>query len=67
VLHAWLRAELTTILAALSASATLEPAATRAAWDGWQAGLTLPFTLPDELPALRVLLVWDNLAGDKTP
>ena len=33
----------------------------------WQAGLTLPFTLPDDLPPLRLLLVWDNLAGHKTP
>ena len=37
------------------------------AWDVWQAGLTLPFTLPEELPPLRLLLVWDNLTGHKTP
>jgi transposase len=33
----------------------------------WQAGLTLPFTLPDDLPPPRLLLVWDNLTGHKTP
>jgi transposase len=33
----------------------------------WQAGLTLPFTLPEDLPPLRLLLVWDNLTGHKTP
>jgi transposase len=33
----------------------------------WQAGLTLPFTLPHDLPPLRLLLVWDNLTGHKTP
>ena len=27
----------------------------------------MPFTLPEQLPPLRVLLVWDNLAGHKTP
>ena len=33
----------------------------------WQAGLTRPFTLPADLPPLRLLLVWDNLTGHKTP
>ena len=33
----------------------------------WQAGLSRPFTLPEELPPLRLLLVWDNLTGHKTP
>src|SRR3954465_310314 len=29
--------------------------------------LAMPFTLPHTLPPLRLLLVWDNLAGHKTP
>lgn len=33
----------------------------------WQSGLAAPFTLPEQLPPLRLLLVWDNLAGHKTP
>ena len=33
---------------------------TVAAWVG-------RFTLPEQLPPLRLLLVWDNLAGHKTP
>ena len=33
----------------------------------WQAGLGAPFSLPAELPPLRLLLVWDNLAGHRTP
>src|SRR4051794_37835679 len=41
--------------------------ATRAARQVWQAGLAERFTLPAQLPPLRVLLVWDNLAGHKTP
>jgi hypothetical protein len=40
---------------------------TRAAWAVWPAGLTRSFTLPEDLPPLRLLLVWDNLAGPKTP
>src|SRR3954470_7531353 len=68
VLHPWLREHLSAILAALPVpKASLHPAVTRAAWMVWQAGLTLPFTLPHDLPPLRLLLVWDNLAGHKTP
>jgi DDE superfamily endonuclease len=68
VLHPWLREHLSAVLAELPAPAPVQdPAATRAAWEMWQAGLTLPFTLPEELPPLRLLLVWDNLTGHKTP
>jgi len=66
VLHPWLKRELGDILAQLPA---LPPTAdaSRAAWDRWQVGLTQPITLPEQLPALRVLLVLDNLAGHETP
>jgi hypothetical protein len=69
VLHPWLQEELTPILDALPAPTTppLDAETTRAAWAVWQAGLTEPFTLPADLPPLRALLVWDNLAGHKTP
>jgi len=68
VLHPWLQQELEAILAALPPPAVPpDPAATRAAWEAWQAGLSAPFTLPAELPPLRLLLLWDNLAGHKTP
>lgn len=67
VLHPWLQAELTKILASLPPAEPVDAAATRAAWAVWQAGLTEPFTLPAELPPLRILLVWDNLTGHKTP
>jgi hypothetical protein len=65
VLHPWLKRELDAILAELPAPPPTADAS-RAAWDRWQIGLTLPITLPEELPALRVLLVLDNLAGHKT-
>src|SRR3712207_2056427 len=68
VLHPWLREHLSEILTEGPASAPArDPAVTRAAWAVWPAGLTMPFTLPHDLPPLRLLLVWDNLAGHKTP
>jgi DDE superfamily endonuclease len=68
VLHPWLRTMLADIVAALPDPAVpLTPAANRALWCAWQEGLTVRFTLPETLPPLRLLLVWDNLAGHKTP
>jgi hypothetical protein len=67
VLHPWLKGELATILATLPAPPRPAAAPTRAAWEAWQAGLSVRFTLPAELPPLRVLLVWDNLTGHHTP
>jgi hypothetical protein len=68
VLHPWLREQLSEILAELPCAAPPQDrAATQAAWQMWQAGLMQPFTLPAELPPLRLLPVWDNLTGHKTP
>src|SRR3954467_13517648 len=68
VLHPWLRERLSAILAALPVpTAPQDAAATQAAWAVWQAGLMVPVTLPDNLPPLRLLLVWDNPPGHKTP
>src|SRR4051794_13544781 len=67
VLHPWLETELTTILAALPEPAAQSERERRAAWAGWQDGLTVRFTLPERVPPLRMLLVLDNLTGHKTP
>jgi transposase len=68
ILHPWLRTTLSDIVAALPEFAEpLTPEANRALWSAWQEGLTGHFTLPEDLPPLRLLLVWDNLAGHKTP
>ncbi len=67
VLHGWLKETLAPIVAALPAATPLDPTANRAAWRMWQNGLAAPFTLPSDLPPLRLVLVWDNLAGHKTP
>src|SRR3954467_2943198 len=56
VLHPWLRERLSAILAELPPPApSQDPAATQAAWAVWQAGLTLPFSLPHNLPPLQLL------------
>jgi transposase len=67
VLHPWLQAELTAILAALPAPSLRPPADEHALWAAWQAGLTICPTLPADPPPLRLLLVLDNLAGHLTP
>ncbi len=68
VLHGWLKAQLTEVLAALpELPPTLSPEETQFLWAHWQEGLTVRVTLPSVLPPLRMLLVWDNLAGLKTP
>lgn len=68
VLHPWLQEQLGQILATLPpVSDVLDAHTTRQMWSRWQEGLSLRFTLPDDLPHLRMLLIWDNLAGHKTP
>lgn len=71
VLHPWLKEQLNAIVEALPSPDVgreeLAPAANRAHWERWQAGLSEKFTLLEELPPLRLLLIWDNLAGHKTP
>src|SRR3982751_2395386 len=58
VLHPWLRERLSEILAELPAvAAPRDRATTQAAWRVWQTGLMRPFTLPENLPPLRLLLV----------
>lgn len=62
VLHPWLKAELEQVLADLPAVTV--PEAERpllARWETWE-GQPCP-----DLPPLRCILVWDNLAGHLTP
>ena len=67
VLHPWLQQELSAILADLPAAPEdLDLETNRALWESWCAGLDNPPPLPDDLPPLRMLLVWDNLKGHKT-
>jgi hypothetical protein len=66
VLHPWLEAELTTILAALPEPLTLPPEENRRCWERWQDGLTRRISLPQKPPPLRMLLILDNLTGHYT-
>jgi hypothetical protein len=66
VLHAWLEAELLAILDSLPPGKILPEEDNRAAWEQWQAGLSVKPTLCQKLPPLRLLLVMDNLAGHLT-
>jgi DDE superfamily endonuclease len=75
ILHGWLKAELTDILAALPPPSEemvqMSSQANRTVWESWREGLgvrvTLCEELCEELPPLRVLLVMDNLVGHTTP
>jgi hypothetical protein len=67
ILHPWLEAEVTAILATLPEPPAQSEDELHTTWESWQAGLTVTFTLPDCLPPLRMLLVLDNLSGHKTP
>lgn len=71
VLHPWLKTELAAVIAALppinEAVRTQDTTQRRGAWERWQEGLSVRFTLLQDLPPLRVLLILDNLAGHKTP
>jgi hypothetical protein len=62
VLHPWLQDELEQVLAALPAVTTAE--ADRPALAQWQTWEGRP--CPD-LPPLRLILIWDNLAGHLSP
>jgi hypothetical protein len=67
VLHPWLKERLTATLETLPPPQLLGPEDNRAIWRGWQEGLTVKVTLPENLPPLRMLLVLDNLTGHKSP
>jgi hypothetical protein len=66
VLHAWLKQELTDILAHLPEPAPSPDDVKAAVWERWW-GLPVEACFSAELPPLRMILIMDNLAGHKTP
>jgi hypothetical protein len=68
VLHPWLQEQVAAILATLPEPPEPTcPETVRCQWEVWQAGLTVHFPLPETLPPLRLLLVWDNLNMHTNP
>jgi len=67
ILHPWFKEQLSEILEKISEEATLDPETNRKLWTTWQTGLSRCITLPEQLPPLRMLLIWDNLKGHHTP
>ncbi len=67
ILHPWFREQLSEILKEIPEKPILDPDTNRKLWTCWQEGLSQRITLPEQLPALRMLLIWDNLKGHHTP
>ena len=64
VLHPWLKEQLDEITKNLLAESKNESdEERRQSWTRWQEGLKGPFTLPKELPPLKMVMILDNLAG----
>lgn len=61
-----LRAALAAVLETLPDPEALPPDENRRRWARWQEGLIARIALPQELPPLRMLLVWDNPTGHDT-
>ncbi len=58
VLHPWLKQNLTELVADLPPPIqSVSDEEHRAIWEGWRQGLTVKFTLPEQLPPLRLLLI----------
>lgn len=66
VVHPWLKAELTAVLAALPP--VLDPEGPLRQWEtwGWDAAVREQWSVTEPLPPIRLLLVWDNLSGHKS-
>jgi hypothetical protein len=67
ILHPWLKTELDDILQTLPEAPPIDAHINRQLWETWQLGLSMPITLPQELPSLRMLLFWGDLLGHHTP
>ena len=67
VIHPWLKEGVQAILDDLPEPPELDAEENRRQWERWQEGLSVWLPLPEPLPPLRMLLIWDNLQGHRTP
>jgi len=67
ILHPWVKEQVSEILKTLPEKPLLDEEINRKIWTAWQEGLSKRITLAEKLPALRMLLIWDNLQGHYTP
>ncbi|MGD0708665.1 MAG: transposase [Anaerolineaceae bacterium] len=67
ILHTWFKEQLSEILKELPEKTSLDPETNRILWAAWQEGLSIKVSLSQDLPPLRMLLIWDNLKGHHTP
>ena len=67
ILHPWVQEQIGEILKVLPEKPLLDEVTNRQMWTAWQAGLSKRIILTEKLPALRMLLIWDNLQGHYTP
>jgi len=66
VIHTWLKAELSDILAALPSTVVTTPV-DHTSWERWRTDVHAKPTLSSVLPPLRLILVLDNLVGHHHP
>ncbi len=66
VLHPWLKDELTAVLTTLPPLSAIDPLAPGRRWSDWD-WRDDATTKDATLPPVRLVLIWDNLAGHKTP
>jgi hypothetical protein len=67
ILHPWLKQQVEDILKGLPDQPLLNEDSNQAVWKAWQQGLSQRITLPEQLPPLRMIMIWDNLQGHYTP
>ena len=67
ILHPWIKEQVEDILNTLPEKPMFNEEINRQVWKAWQHGLMKRITLPEKLPPLRMLLIWDNLEGHYTP
>lgn len=67
ILHPWVQKHIGDILKTLPEKPVLDEETNRKLWTVWQSGLSKQIALAEKLPALRRLLIWDNLQGHYTP